>query len=140
MGNYEDEGYSWSTDPDKQFHYHPTLMGMGPIFLYGEAILVYRVFRNEEKRYFYLKNNSKFRILNALTNICINLFRFSKLLHVVIHTLTMTFAIVALKAVWDSHDYHKNAKGELDLLPNLYSIHSWIGILFFTSYVLQVKS
>lgn len=26
MGGYNGGGYSWSADPEKQFHYHPTLM------------------------------------------------------------------------------------------------------------------
>lgn len=59
-------------------------------------------------------------------------------MHVILHSLTLIFAIIALKAVWDSHNYHKDDQGELDPLPNLYSIHSWIGILFFIAYILQV--
>lgn len=51
MGSYEDGGFSWRDNPEKQFHYHPTLMGIGPIFIFGEAILVYRIFRNETKRH-----------------------------------------------------------------------------------------
>jgi cytochrome b-561 len=38
MGAYEDGGYAWNEDPDKQFHYHPTLMAVGLIFLQGEAM------------------------------------------------------------------------------------------------------
>ena len=38
MGGYEDGGYAWSDNPEKQFHYHPTLMVIGLIFLQGEAM------------------------------------------------------------------------------------------------------
>ncbi|KAH7731320.1 Protein F55H2.5 [Aphelenchoides avenae] len=101
MGGFDDGGFSWE-DPAQTFHYHPVLMSMGLIFLLGEAILVYRVFRGEPKR-------------------------FTKLLHGTIHSIALIFMIIALRAVWDSHDYHKNPQGELDPIPNLYSLHSWVG-------------
>lgn len=102
MGGYED-GFSWTEDPEREFHYHPTFMVMGMVFLYGESMLVYRVFRNERKK-------------------------FSKTLHVCLHSMVLVFMIIALKAVWDSHDLHKDAQGELDPIPNLMSLHSWIGL------------
>lgn len=114
MGGYED-GFSWTEDPEREFHYHPTFMVMGmvsvlvdrridpkpietqlspkitelhilKVFLYGESMLVYRVFRNERKK-------------------------FSKTLHVCLHSMVLVFMIIALKAVWDSHDLHKDAQG-----------------------------
>jgi len=111
MGGYEN-GYAWTADPEKQFHYHPTLMAIGMIFLYGEAILVYRVFRKEKKR-------------------------FTKLLHMTLHSLTVIFTIVSLRAVWNSHDYHRNPQGELAPIPNLYSLHSWMGLTLVICYCLQ---
>ncbi|MFH4975408.1 hypothetical protein AB6A40_002117 [Gnathostoma spinigerum] len=36
MGSYEN-GFAWSDDPERQFHYHPTFMTMGLIFLFGEG-------------------------------------------------------------------------------------------------------
>ncbi|CAG9538957.1 unnamed protein product [Cercopithifilaria johnstoni] len=95
-----------------QFHYHPTFMVMGMIFLAGNGILVYRVFRHERKR-------------------------FSKLLHLTLHTVALVFATIALKAVFDSHNNHTNDKGELDPLPNLYSLHSWIGLTSVIAFFLQ---
>ncbi|KAI1721309.1 eukaryotic cytochrome b561 domain-containing protein [Ditylenchus destructor] len=112
MGSYEDGGFGWSDNPEKQFHYHPTFMAMGMLFLYGEAIIVYRVFRNERKR-------------------------FTKLLHLVTHSIALVFAAIALKAVLDSHDYHRDPEGEISPIPNFYSLHSWVGIFFLTAYVLQ---
>lgn len=49
---YED-GFSWNSDPAKQFHYHPTFMAIGPIFLLGESIIIFRVFDHEKKQFFY---------------------------------------------------------------------------------------
>jgi len=112
MGAYEDGGYAWSEEPEKQFHYHPTFMAVGIIFLQGEALLVYRVFRRERKS-------------------------FTKLLHLVIHSLVLVFTLISLKAVWNSHDYHRDSSGNLSPLPNLYSLHSWAGISVVSFYCLQ---
>jgi cytochrome b-561 len=101
MGGFDDGGFSWD-EPSRTFHYHPMLMSMGMIFLLGEAILVYRVFRKEPKR-------------------------FTKLLHGTIHGIALTFMIIALRAVWYSHDNHKDENGQLSPAPNLYSLHSWVG-------------
>ncbi|VDM99659.1 unnamed protein product [Thelazia callipaeda] len=114
ISGFED-GFAWGSNPELQFHYHPTFMVMGIIFLASEAILVYRVFRHEPKR-------------------------FCKLLHLTLHTMVLIFIVVSLKAVFDSHNNHKNEEGESDPLPNLYSLHSWVGmtaaLAFFLQYVL----
>lgn len=112
MGGYGEGGYVWYGDPERQFHYHPTFMAMGLVFLFGEAIIVYRVFRKERKR-------------------------FTKLLHVTLHSLIIIFTIVSLRAVWDSHDYHVDAQGNPAPIPNLYSLHSWIGLSTVIFYCLQ---
>uniref|UniRef100_A0A7E4WB18 Cytochrome b561 domain-containing protein n=1 Tax=Panagrellus redivivus TaxID=6233 RepID=A0A7E4WB18_PANRE len=113
MGGYNEGGFSWTDDPERQFHYHPMFMSMGMIFLLGEAIIVYRVFRHERKR-------------------------FTKLLHIVIHTSTIIFMLTALKAVFDSHNYHRDpGTGELKPIPNLMSLHSWIGMLTVLGYFMQ---
>ncbi|VDD92266.1 unnamed protein product [Enterobius vermicularis] len=108
MIGYEN-GYSWSSDPEKQFHYHPTLMIISMLFITGEALVVFRVLRKETKRR-------------------------TKLIHVILHTITLLFIMISLKAVWDSHRYHRDSFGKLDPLPNLYSLHSWIGIALVTIY------
>jgi cytochrome b-561 len=112
MGGYNEGGFAWSEDPEKQFHYHPTFMSMGLIFLFGEAAIVYRVFRHERKR-------------------------FTKLLHMAIHSTALIFMFIALKAVLDSHDYHVGPNGKIAPIPNFFSIHSWIGILTIIAYILQ---
>ncbi|MFH4983585.1 hypothetical protein AB6A40_010294 [Gnathostoma spinigerum] len=53
--------------------------------------------------------------------------------------MVVIFMVIALKAVWDSHDYHMK-DGVLDPLPNLYSLHSWIGITVVVFYCLQYAS
>ncbi|KAA0184974.1 Cytochrome b reductase 1 [Fasciolopsis buskii] len=88
-------GFSW-TDSRVLFNYHPLFMVLGLVFLYGDAILVYRVFRNYRKLPI-------------------------KVLHAVLHILAFLFAVVAVKAVFEFHDSRR--------IPNLYSLHSWIGLV-----------
>ncbi len=54
-----------------------------------------------------------------------------KILHGVIHVAVLVFAAIALKAVFDSHN--KNPKP----IPNLYSLHSWVGLTAIILFGLQ---
>ncbi|XP_045381904.1 LOW QUALITY PROTEIN: transmembrane ascorbate-dependent reductase CYB561 [Lemur catta] len=95
-------GIAWEST--LQFNVHPLCMVIGLVFLQGDALLVYRVFRKEAKRT-------------------------TKVLHGVLHVFALIIALVGLVAVFD---YHKK-NGYADL----YSLHSWCGILVFVLYFVQ---
>ena len=83
------------------------------------GILMYRMFRNERKRKL-------------------------KLLHAGIMISAFLCAVIALKAVFDSHNLnpckHPSKEGDTCPLPNLYSLHSWLGLLTVILFLFQVRS
>jgi len=87
-------GYAWDGS-GLMFNWHPLLMVLGLIILYGNAAISYRLFRN----------SPKFTI---------------KLVHAGLHAFALLFVIIGLVAVFGFHN-HNN-------IPNMYSLHSWIGI------------
>ncbi|XP_030264697.1 LOW QUALITY PROTEIN: transmembrane ascorbate-dependent reductase CYB561 [Sparus aurata] len=80
MGHYRG-GFAWDGS-SQEFNLHPLCMVLGLVFLQGDAILVYRVFRNEPKR-----------------NV--------KVLHGIIHLLALIIGIIGIVAVFD---FHREAK------------------------------
>ncbi|NXH85504.1 CY561 protein, partial [Edolisoma coerulescens] len=126
LGRYRG-GVAWHSP--LQFNAHPLCMVLGMVFLQGDALLVYRVFRHEAKRS-------------------------TKALHALLHGLALVIALVGecwaglgwvdwagcgpggdglfsagIIAVFESH----RAKG----IPDMYSLHSWCGMAAFVLYLLQ---
>ncbi|KAI1896537.1 hypothetical protein AGOR_G00095790 [Albula goreensis] len=89
MGHYRG-GYAWDGS-SREFNVHPLCMVLGLVFLYGDAILVYRVFRNESKRSI-------------------------KILHAVFHVIALIISVVGFVAVFDFH-----AKGKIQDMYSLHS-------------------
>ncbi|XP_062824826.1 transmembrane ascorbate-dependent reductase CYB561 isoform X4 [Anolis carolinensis] len=102
MGHFRG-GLAWES-PQLQFNVHPLCMILGMVFLQGDALLVYRIFRTESKRA-------------------------TKVLHGLLHVLALLVALVGLVAVFQ---YHKKMG-----FPDLYSLHSWCGLLAFAFYIVQ---
>ena len=79
---------------------------------------MYRMFRNERKRKL-------------------------KLLHAGIMVTVFFLTVIALKAVFDSHNLKPCAKpaeeGDYCPIPNLYSLHSWMGLITVILFLLQVN-
>ncbi|XP_023333056.1 cytochrome b561 [Eurytemora carolleeae] len=75
-------GFAGPSQPDREFNWHPLLMTVSLIYLYGTGILLYRVFRNEKKRTL-------------------------KLAHAIVLGSATILACLGLKAVFDAHSYSR---------------------------------
>ncbi|XP_067933742.1 transmembrane ascorbate-dependent reductase CYB561-like [Watersipora subatra] len=71
-------GFGWGYKNKLKFNYHPLLVTVGLIFIYGDAILVYRIFRKEKKLYI-------------------------KILHMVLQLAAFTITVIGVKAVFSTH-------------------------------------
>ena len=92
-------GFVWQEDVDKEFNLHHLLMTIGLIYFYGNGMMLYRVLRDGQKKTL-------------------------KRLHAAVMLVSFVLMVIALKAVFDSHDLKEPGP-----IPNMYSIHSWMGII-----------
>ncbi|XP_018787867.1 PREDICTED: cytochrome b reductase 1 isoform X1 [Bactrocera latifrons] len=90
-------GVGGTANPQLEFNWHPLFMTIGLLFLYGNSILVYRGFRNVRKKTL-------------------------KWTHAGIHLSAFVLTVIALIAVFDSHNLANPP------IPNMYSLHSWLGM------------
>ena len=56
----------------------------------------------------------------------------SKLLHTLLYLLAIPCIVVAVIAVFDNHNLREPP------IPNLYSLHSWLGLITMGLFVMQV--
>merc|ERR1712241_892515 len=89
------------TEKGIDFNWHPILMTISLIFLYGNGALIYRVIppRNESHKL-------KLKLGHAGTML-----------------LAFSLMVIGLKAAFDSHNFANPPK------PDLYTLHSWVGLL-----------
>ncbi|XP_020281111.1 cytochrome b561-like isoform X2 [Pseudomyrmex gracilis] len=95
--SYYRGGYSWRSDPKLEFNWHPLLMIIGLVYLYSNAMLLYRTQRNVRKKQL-------------------------KLTHAGLMLFIVLLVVIALVAVFDSHNLASPP------IPNMYTLHSWVGL------------
>lgn len=95
-------GFAWDGS-SQEFNYHPLLMVTSMVFLFSEAIIVYRVFRHE----------NKFVV---------------KLVHFGLQLVAFCVAVVGLKAAFDYHN-----SNNITNLYSLHSWCGLITIILFTT-------
>ncbi|KAI8516179.1 hypothetical protein Bbelb_069920 [Branchiostoma belcheri] len=103
-------GFAWDGS-GQQFNWHPVLMVVGLVFLYGNAILTYRVFRDQVK----------FGV---------------KILHAVLQMTALILSIMALVATFDFH----NANGIANMYSLHSWVGLTAVILFALQWVLGVST
>jgi len=89
-----------TTDLGIDFNWHPILMTVSLIYLYGHGALIYRLIppRGDDHK------------------------QKLKIAHAVVMIVAFCVMVVGLKAAFDSHNYPDPPK------PNMYTLHSWIGL------------
>jgi len=101
IGKYKN-GVKWGqTELGIDFNWHPILMTLSLIFLYGNGALIYRVIPPRSDQHKLLL----------------------KIGHAVVMMLAFIVMVIGLQAAFDSHNYADPPK------PNLYTLHSWIGLV-----------
>ena len=101
-------GFAWQSNPGLEFNWHPLLMTIGMVYLYGNGMLMYRIAPNQKKMPL-------------------------KIVHAMIMITIFVLVVIALKAVFDSHNLKTcgdpDDPTKLCPIPNMYSFHSWIGLI-----------
>lgn len=123
-------GLSWSSTPKVQFNWHPLLMTIGMIYLYGNCkkrMLILFLFHGIKCIMVYFLAILVYRGLRYARK------RSLKLCHASIFGSIMILVLIASLAVFDSHNL------VVPPIPNLYSLHSWVGLIAVTLFILQVN-
>merc|ERR1712193_267879 len=95
-------GVSFSqTEKGIDFNWHPILMTISLIFLYGNGALIYRIIPPKSEGH-------KLKL---------------KIAHAIIMIVAFALMVIGLQAAFDSHNKANPPK------PNMYTLHSWIGLL-----------
>ena len=86
------------SDPGLEFNWHPLLLTISLVYLYGNGILVYRVARNERK--------NRLKVAHAVGKTYrgkIMKFKAQKYFHIAVMCCATLLACLGIKAAFDSH-------------------------------------
>jgi len=94
-------GLPWGpANTSTAFNWHPLLMTIGMIYLYGNGALIYRVLPPVDQ----------------------SMKKLLKIIHAITMGVVFILMVVALKAAFDSHNL------KVPPIPNMYTLHSWVGL------------
>merc|ERR1711879_398667 len=96
-----------STELGIDFNWHPILMTISLLFLYGNGALIYRVIPAKNDGH-----KLKLKIGHALTMMA-----------------AFVLMVIGLQAAFDSHNLARDKENKPAPKPNMYTLHSWVGIL-----------
>merc|ERR1711874_371146 len=109
-------GVSFSrTEKGIDFNWHPILMTISLLFLYGNGALIYRVIPAKNDGH-----KLKLKIGHALTMMA-----------------AFVLMVIGLQAAFDSHNLARDKENKPAPKPNMYTLHSWVGILAATLFGCQ---
>merc|ERR1712180_79463 len=97
------------------FNWHPILMTLSLIFLYGNGALIYRVIPPRSD-----SHKLRLKIGHALTMMA-----------------AFVLMVIGLQAAFDSHNLARDKENKPAPKPNMYTLHSWVGILAATLFGCQ---
>merc|ERR1711872_201849 len=103
------------TEQGISFNWHPILMTLSLIFLYGNGALIYRVIPPRS-------DNHKLRL---------------KIGHALTMILAFVIMVIGLQAAFDSHNLAVDKDGNPVPKPNMYTLHSWVGVIAATLFTCQ---
>lgn len=131
---YYRNGFSWRSNPQLEFNWHPLLMIIGLVFLYANGAVYIKV--TSYVLYNRMCTIYKYFLLTAMliyrTQRNVRKRRL-KLTHAGIMLFIVLLTVIALIAVFDSHNLASPP------IPNLYSLHSWVGLTTVILFCCQVS-
>jgi len=104
-----------TTELGIDFNWHPILMTISLLFLYGNGALIYRVIPAKNDGH-----KLKLKIGHALTMMA-----------------AFVLMVIGLQAAFDSHNLARDKENKPAPKPNMYTLHSWVGILAATLFGCQ---
>lgn len=130
-------GFSWRSNPQLEFNWHPLLMVIGLVFLYANGTV-----------YLSTLQLSTYRLVAYNLRVCFLLVamliyrtqrnvrkRRLKLTHAGMMLFIVLLVVIALVAAFDSHNLAMPHP-----IPNMYSLHSWVGLTTVILFCCQVIS
>ena len=136
-------GFAWHSKPSREFNWHPFLMVSSLVVLYGHGMrdhLFIHLFGEYFHRFQRISQVFTSEILSRRRIAGILVYRLLrnepkkklKIIHAALMIVALVLASVGLKAVFDSHNYAAKPT------PNLYSLHSWVGLAAVILFAAQV--